>query len=49
MKGVITMAYTKLFNIRTNDEQLNIWKKRAEERKKDLSSLIRELLKEEIL
>ena len=40
--------YTTIFNLRTNKEQLTIWKQRAKEVNKDLSSLIRDLLREDI-
>ena len=40
--------YTKLFNVRVSEKELNDWKQRADEKNKNLSTHIRELLKEDI-
>ena len=41
-------TYTKNFNMRTNEKELNEWKKRAEEKKKDLSTHVRDVLTEDL-
>ena len=41
-------TYTKNFNMRTNESELKTWKKRAKETNKDLSTYVRDLLKEDI-
>ncbi len=40
--------YTKIWNIRTTEQELNDWKKAANEKNKNLSDHFRELIKEDI-
>lgn len=40
--------YTKLWNVRTTEKELQDWKQRADEKNKNLSAHVRQLINEDI-